>query len=112
MRIDLEINKIENPEINPLFIENSFLTRVSRQEGKSGLLQTVHEQLDFTCEGMKLGPYISQHRAKHGVNLYELVSSNVFLDMKTEVQETKEKIDKLDSITIKTFLLKRTPLRK
>ena len=37
MRIDLEINETENPEINPLFIGNSFLTRVSRQEGKRGL---------------------------------------------------------------------------
>ena len=72
----------------------------------------MHEQLDFTCEGMKLGPYISQHRAKPGVNLYELVLNNVFLDMTTEVQETKENIDKLDFITIKTFLLQRTPLRK
>ena len=47
-----------------------------------------------------------------GVNFCDLGLGNVFLDMTTEVQETKEKIDKLDFITIKTFLLQRIPLRE
>ena len=47
-----------------------------------------------------------------GVNLYDLALDNSFLDMIPEAQTTKGKIDELDFIKMKKFVLQRTLSRK
>ena len=47
-----------------------------------------------------------------GVNLYDLALDNSFLDMIPEAQPTKGKIDELDFIKMKKFVLQRTLSRK
>lgn len=51
-------------------------------------------------------------RRKHSDNLYNLEFGNGFLDITPKAQVTKEKIDKLNFIKLKPFLLQRTPSRE